>query len=127
MNFSLKDNSKTPSLKIKDLAILEELSIENASGIIAGAQIGIEATASATGDDSSTIINGDTNLRTIANGRGSIGRGKGSALAIGDDPMADTSYTAEGFDKVIAKERNKKGKNSASSNVMVIGIDRPSR
>lgn len=123
MNFSF--DNKTRVLEIKDLPILEELSTENASGIVAGTQIGVNATASATGDNSTAITYTKVKLKPIGNGRGMIGIAKGSAFAIGNDPIADTFYTAEGFDKVIAKGRDKTRKNSASSKVIVIGIDRP--
>ena len=124
MNFSFH-NSKTRSLEIKDLPRLEELSTENASGIVAGTQIGVNATASATGDNPTATTYTKTKLKPIANGRGMLGIARGSALAIGDNLIADTFYTAEGFDKVIARGRNKTGKNSASSKTIVIGIDRP--
>ena len=103
-----------------------ESSVESDS-ITGGTQLSIDALAIALGDG--TLAEGTTNIqiRTIANGKGTIARGKGSALAIGDTAFADVSYSAAGFDKVKVKGRSATGKNFAFDSIKVIALDLPNK
>ncbi|MGB7087126.1 MAG: hypothetical protein WBD47_16320 [Phormidesmis sp.] len=107
---------------ISDLPYLESVP-ENLS-VVGGALLSIEAVASAGGSDSLALTSTDTKFKTKANGR-VVARGKGLALAIGDDPYADTFYYAEGFDKVKVKTKHKQRKNFAFDKIKVIAVDFP--
>ncbi len=109
---------------ISDLSYFEDLPNSGCSSA-GGAILAIDAVASASGANSLALTTTDITIKTIANGRGAIAKGKGSALAVGSDPYADASYYAEGFDKVKVKEKSGKGGNFAFDSIKVMAIDLP--
>jgi hypothetical protein len=111
---------------ITDLSYLENVS-ENESILGGDSLLGITSYASAEGDVTYTLATANTDLKTVGNGKVTIGKGNGTALAIGSDPYAEVSYDAQGFDKVIAKGNSGAGENYAFDSVRVIAISTPAR
>lgn len=111
-------------MKIVDLSYLEN--VQDNEPILGGASLGITSEAFGTGD-AYTLAIANTDVRTVGNGKVTIGRGEGTALAIGTDPYAATSYDAQGFNKVIAKNDSGKGQNYAFDSVRVMAIKTPAK
>lgn len=88
-------------MKIADLNYLERISATDA--ISGGVAVGVDAYAGATGDVTYTLTNTDTKARLLPNGI-SLGKGRGIAVAIGDDPTAGVAVYGEG-DKIIGKTK----------------------
>lgn len=109
---------------INDLSYLEDIPAAN-SIVGSTAMVGVEANALATGDSAYTLANTTAKFRELGNG-GSIAMGRGTAVAIGDDPMAEIIAYGEG-DKVIEKTRTRyfKNKNTEVARGFVIAIDQP--
>lgn len=124
-DYSLHINSEFNML-ISDLSYFESIS-ESGCPIVGGVVLGIAADAIATGSDSLTLTSTNATIKTIANGRGAIAKGTGSALAVGYSPYADTDFYAAGFDKVKVKSRSAKGDDFAFDSIRVIAIDLPNR
>ena len=93
---------------ITDLPFLENVSENDL--IVGGYTIG--AYASAEGDDTYTETDTNLKLKTKKNGKIKI-KGKATALAIGEDPIADTFYDLEGCHKVKVKTIEKEGEDFA--------------
>ncbi|PZV20508.1 MAG: hypothetical protein DCF21_04735 [Leptolyngbya sp.] len=111
------------AVKIRDLAYLENLAEKKS--VMGGALLEVTAVASATGSTTYTLADTSVMLKTVGNGKVTIGKGKGTALAIGDDPYAHTNYYADGFDKVIVNSRSGQGKRYAVSHIRVFALDVP--
>ncbi len=112
---------------ISDLPYLENV-LENESILGSASLLGITSYASAEGDVTYTLATANTDLKTVGNGKVTIEKGTGTALAIGTDTaIADFSYDAQGFDKVIAKRNSGAGENYAFDSVRVIAISTPAR
>jgi hypothetical protein len=94
--------------------------------ILGGASASIDAYASAGGDNSLALTDTELLLKTKKNG-GSRLTGTGTALAIGEDPIADVDYTLEGFDKVKVKTIEKQGPNFDLEIVKIKAIDKPNK
>jgi hypothetical protein len=108
---------------INDLAHLETLALD--STLNGGANLALEATAFAAGSITYALTDTDVLLRTVPSGKVTIGRGRGYALAIGDIHYTNVAYSADGFDKVIVKERLRQTKHSSSTKVRILALDLP--
>lgn len=108
---------------INDLAHLETL--PQCSGLIGGASLAIAATAFAAGSTTYTLTDTDVFLRTVPSDKVTIGRGRGYALAIGDIHYTNVAYSADGFDKVMVKERFRQNKHSSITKVRILTLDLP--
>lgn len=110
---------------INDLPYLENVS-KNEPILGGDSALGITSYALAEGDNTYTLATANTSIKTVGNGLVTIGNGTGTALAIGTDTaVADVSYDAQGFDKVIAKENSGAGQNYAFDSVKVMAINTP--
>ncbi|NBD15818.1 MAG: hypothetical protein GVY04_06620 [Cyanobacteria bacterium] len=110
---------------ITDLSYLETISA-NESLLGGNSLLQITSYADAEGEDTYTLANANTDLKKVGNGQVTIGKGTGDALAIGaDTAIADVSYDAQGFDKVISIKISGAGENYAFENLKVIAIDTP--
>lgn len=105
---------------ITDLSYLENISDANS---ISGSGVLVGVSAYAGGVYTATSTN--TVARTLGNG-GSIAKGRGTAIAIDDDPIAGVVTYGEG-DKVIEKTKVHyfKNKDLVVARGFVIAIDRP--
>lgn len=110
---------------ISDLPHFEN--IPKSGSIAGGAQINIEALAIALGDNAFAEGTTSIQVKTIANGRVAIAKGKGSALAVGDSAFANVSYSAAGFDKIKVKERSIMGKKFAFESIRIVALDLPNK
>ncbi|NJL46284.1 MAG: hypothetical protein HC929_00695 [Leptolyngbyaceae cyanobacterium SM2_5_2] len=110
-------------MNIIDLSYLDTIAAE--TSLFGGASLAITAEALASGSNSLTLTDTNTLVRTVPSGKVTIGKGKGSAIATGDDPYANVSYWAAGFDKIIVKEGAKQGKSYASDALRIIALDLP--
>jgi hypothetical protein len=108
---------------INDLSYLESISEINA--ISGGAFVGVTADASAAGDPTLTLTDTTTKIHELGNG-GSIGKARGTAVAIGSDPLAVVGVYGSG-DRVIAhtKEHYFAKKNMMVARGSIVVIDRP--
>ncbi len=95
--------------------------------IMGGTSLEVTAVAAAYGDTTYTLALTDTNLRVVGNGKVTIGKGQGSALAIGEDPYAYVDYQAQGFSKVIVQHRSSNSNISASANLRVMALRVPNQ
>jgi hypothetical protein len=111
-------------MKIADLSYLENAP-ENEL-ILGGASGTIGAVASAEGPNSLAITDTETDIITKKNGTVKF-KGKGVALAIGDNPEADVYYSLIGFDKVKVKTVEKHGSNFDYELVKIKAIDKPNK
>ncbi len=93
--------------------------------IMGGTSLEVTAVAAAYGDSSYTLALTDTNLRVVGNGKVTIGKGQGSALAVGEDPYAYVDYQAQGFTRTIVKQKASNNGKSASANLRVIALKLP--
>ncbi len=109
---------------INDLSYLDNA--PESEFILGGASATIEANASVEGSNSLAVTDTNLALRGLGNG-GSKLKGRGIALAIGDDPIADVDYTLDGFDKVKVKTRSLEGQNFDLDIVKIIAIDLPNK
>jgi hypothetical protein len=108
---------------INDLVYLEMLALD--STLKGGASLAMDATAFAAGNTTYALTDTDVLLRTVPSGKVTIGRGQGYALAIGDIHYTNVDYAADGFDKVIVKERLRQNKHSSSTKVRILALDLP--
>ena len=108
---------------ISDLPHFED--ITKTGSVTGGAQINIDVLAIAIGDNTSAEGITSIQVKTIANGKGAIAKGKGSALAIGDRAFTNVSYSASGFDKVKVKKRSARGGKFAFESVKIFALDLP--
>jgi hypothetical protein len=111
-------------MNIDDLSHLEDLSeIDSIAG--SGALVAVEANASATGDSSYNFARTTARVRELRNGV-SIGIGRGTAVAVGEDPIASVSVYGIG-DKVIGKTKTKyfPNKDTAIARGFILVIDLP--
>ncbi|MBF2047343.1 MAG: hypothetical protein IGS54_08265 [Elainella sp. C42_A2020_010] len=110
-------------MQINDLNYLESIAVPNS--VCGGALVAVNAYASASGV--LTLTGANTNTRAIQLGNGgSIGFGRGRAIAVGDDPMAEVTVYGEG-DKVIKRTRTHyiPGRDIAVARGFVLAIDLP--
>jgi hypothetical protein len=117
------DPFKEIIMLIFDLPYLENLAEDQS--VVGGALLEVTAVAFAAGSSTYTQADTGVKLKTVGNGKVTIGKGKGTALAIGNEPYAYTDYYADGFDKVIVKGRSGQGKHYAASHIRVIALDLP--
>ncbi|MCX7596293.1 MAG: hypothetical protein N2235_21555 [Fischerella sp.] len=111
-------------MQIADLSYLENAP-ENEL-ILGSASATITADASAGDPNSLTYTGTDLDLRTNKKGVARL-KGIGAAVAIGEDPTADVSYTLEGFDKTKVETFDKQGSNYDLEIVKIKAIDRPNK
>ncbi|MBD1845634.1 hypothetical protein H6F89_19930 [Cyanobacteria bacterium FACHB-63] len=88
---------------INDLSYLEEIAENNT--ISGGVLVGVTADALALGDPSATLTDTTATVRMLGNG-GSMGKGHGIAVAIGDDVSAGVNLIGVG-DSVKMKIKEK--------------------
>ncbi|MBW4421216.1 MAG: hypothetical protein KME13_18610 [Myxacorys californica WJT36-NPBG1] len=88
---------------INDLSYLESISEPNT--VSGGILVGVTADALATGDPTLALTDTTTTIRELGNG-GFMGKGRGKAVAIGDDPLAFVNVFGDG-DKVITHTKVK--------------------
>lgn len=107
---------------INDLSHLENTQ-ENEL-IFGGGTVLIGASATVGGNNSLTVT--DTNLdgTTKRNGVTKV-NGTGLALAVGEDPTADTSYIVQGFDRAKVITRYRGNDDYAIETVKLKATDRP--
>lgn len=105
-------------MKIADLPYLEYISGNETNETLGGnAVLDITADASATGNNSFAWT--DTNVLLKTNGKKNRAKGKGTALAIGEDPYTNVDVYHAGFDRVRIKTKNKERKNYSLTVVKV--------
>jgi hypothetical protein len=114
-------------MQITDLGYLESISTSNS--IRAGALVSVDAYASATGDSAFADVYTNAKVKEFKNG-GSIGFGRGKAIAIGENPVAGVSVYGEGDstnDKIIEKTKVHyfPNKDMVVAKGFVLVIDRP--
>lgn len=110
-------------MMINNLNYLE--SILDIHAISGGVFVGVTANAIATGDPSATLTRTTATVRPLRNG-GSIGKGRGIAIASGDNPLAGVDVYGSG-DKVIEKTKVHyfENKDMVVARGFVIAIDKP--
>lgn len=110
-------------MQITDLSYLESISMSDS--IYGGVLVAVDAYAGAIGDATFTDAYTVTKARQLPNG-GSIGFGRGRAVAVGDAVTAGVSVYGEG-DKVIEKTKVRyfPNKDMVVARGFVIAIDRP--
>jgi hypothetical protein len=110
-------------MQIVDLSYLEDVS--ETTSICGGVLVEVEAIATTTGDSGYTYTSTTTRARELKNG-GAIARGRGIAIAQGDDPYAQVFVYGEG-DEVYGKVRTKyrKHRNLTISKGRIVAIDYP--
>ncbi len=108
---------------INDLSYLEGILEPNA--VSGGIFVGVTAGALATGDPTLALTDTTTKIHELGNG-GFIGKGRGKAVAIGDDPLAVVNVFGSG-DKVIThiKEKYFPNKDMMVAKGFIKVIDRP--
>lgn len=75
--------------------LLREISDFDASAIVGGAVVGVDANAAAFGDRAFTSAITTTYAKELASG-GSIAFGIGNAIAVGDNPSTNVSFYGSG-------------------------------
>ena len=108
-----------------------EISDLVASAVVGGALAGVNATAYAFGDPSLALTNTRTTARQFANG-GSIAMGWGTALASGNNPVANVSVVGAGNGVLayttttnLSTTRNSASTNLAMSTGFILAFDSP--
>jgi hypothetical protein len=98
-------------IKITDLYYLENTSENDLIfGGNGGAVAVVGANASAIGEDTVALTETDLNLTTKNNSKLNL-KGKATALAVGNEAIANTYYYVSGFTKVKTKTKSKDGDN----------------
>ncbi|MBW4505003.1 MAG: hypothetical protein KME64_00555 [Scytonematopsis contorta HA4267-MV1] len=114
-------------MQINDLLDFSYLeNIHESELILGGVSASIGGSASAKGSNSLAATDTDLNLRTKKNGTSRL-KGTVVALAVGEDPTADTYYSLDGFDKVKAKTISRQGANSDLEILRIRAVDRPDK
>ncbi|NJN87757.1 MAG: hypothetical protein HC881_17460 [Leptolyngbyaceae cyanobacterium SL_7_1] len=110
-------------MQIVDLSYLEDIS--QTTAICGGVLVEVDAIASTTGDSGFTYTSTITKARELKSG-GAIAKGRGIAIAQGDNPMALVSVYGEG-DEVFGKTKTKyfKKRDLTVSRGRIIAIDYP--
>lgn len=110
-------------MQIVDLSYLEDVS--ETISVCGGVLVEVDAIASASGDSSFTYTYTVTKAKELKNG-GAIARGRGIAIAQGDDPFAQVFVYGEG-DEVYGKVRTRyrKHRNLTISKGKIVAIDHP--
>lgn len=111
----------TNIMLISDLPYLEEISTKDL--IFGAALLALNAFALATGVNSLANASTSVFLRTI--GKITIGIGRGTASAVGNNPIASVNAYSSGFDIVLTRTVSRTSSNYASKTVNVIAIDLP--
>jgi hypothetical protein len=92
--------------------------------IFGGGNVFIGATATVGGDNSLTTAN--TNLEKTIKRDGIVQvDGTGLAVAIGENPKADTFYGIEGYDRANVKTRYRANSTTSVETVKIKATDRP--
>ena len=111
---------------IADLSFLENVSENDLIfGGGDGVLVGVDAYASAEGDDTLAVTDATTKARKFRNGI-SIGWGRGKAVAVGENPTAIVEVDGEG-DIVLSRTRSRSGEDTAVARGGVLAIDFPNR
>ena len=101
---------------IVDLSFLENVSENDL--IFGSASAAIGAYASASGEDTLALTDAELELEEKKNGKVKL-KGEATALAIGEDPIADTFYATDGFKKVKVKTTEQEGDNFAYEHLKI--------
>lgn len=108
-----------------------EISDLVASAVVGGALAGVNATAYAFGDPSLALTNTRTTARQFGSG-GSIAMGWGTALASGNNPVANVSVVGAGNGVLayttttnLSTTRNSASTNLAMSTGFILAFDSP--
>ncbi len=108
-------------MQITDLSyldnVLEKELISGSAGVL------VDATASASGYQSNTLILTDARAKLLPNGV-SIAFGKGLAVANGNNATANVTVAGDG-DIVLGKTKNRSSKDTAVARGWIIAIDLP--
>ncbi|GAB4530051.1 MAG: hypothetical protein Tsb0014_12480 [Pleurocapsa sp.] len=103
-------------MKIVDLSYFENVSEKEL--IFGGTSGTIGAYASASGEDTFALTDVDLELKTKKNGKSKL-TGEATALAVGEDAIADTYYHLDGFTKVKVKIVHQEGEDFAYENLRI--------
>jgi len=113
-------------MKISDLPCFDTIPTKNVYG--GSTLLGIEAAALALGEHTYTFTNTSTVLKQVGKfGKVTIGKGDGTAFALGDIQDTHISYFYGGFDRIKVIHKEHDGKHFSFEKLIIRAIDLPNQ